>query len=91
MSVPGATRRGRPLGVVGGQPVPIGSRCWPPREERRSDTREAQSAQSFPGVCSSCAVHQLNAYRCWSTGEEQKSESNSRAGADVRYRDIRSY
>ena len=110
MSVPGATRRGRPLGVVGGQPVPIGSRCWPPREERRSDTREAQSAQSFPGgwssravrcevhsaqsfpgVCKSCAVHQLNAYRCWSTGEEQKSESNSRAGADVRYRDIRSY
>ena len=91
MSVPGATRRGRPLGVVGGQPVPIRSRCWPPREERRSDTREAQSAQSFPGGWSSRAVHQLNAYRCWSTGEEQKSESNSRAGADVRYRDIRSY
>ena len=91
MSVPGATRRGRPLGVVGGQPVPIRSRCWSPREERRSATREAHSAQSFPGVCSSCAVHQLNAYRCWSTGEEQKSESNSRAGADVRYRDIRSY
>ena len=56
MSVPGATRRGRPLGVVGGQPVPIRSRCWPPREERRSDTREAQSAQSFPGGWSSYEV-----------------------------------
>ena len=66
MSVPGATRRGRPLGVVGGQPVPIRSRCWPPREERRSDTREAQSAQSFPGGWSSravrCEVHSAQSF-----------------------------
>ena len=66
MSVPGATRRSRPLGVVGGQPVPIGSRCRPPQEERRSDTREAQSAQSFPGGWSSravrCEVHSAQSF-----------------------------
>ena len=78
MSVPGATRRGRPLGVVGGQPVPVRSRCWPPREERRSDTREAQSAQSFPGGWSPravrCEVHSAQSFH----GGWEKNRSQSR-------------
>ena len=83
MSVPGATRRGRPLGVVGGQPVPIRSRCWSPREERRSDTREAQSAQSFPGGWSYCAARvrliRLSRFpELTDAGQREKNRSQSR-------------
>ena len=39
MSTPGATRRGRPLGETGGQPVPVRRRSWSPLEERRPSTR----------------------------------------------------